>query len=84
MGHAGARRRLDRAVGPGSSPDLQDLLNNPNGCGVPLATPIGAPAGVGFVQLPQRTLGADICPQRLRARGWNRPGRIPSSRPATR
>ena len=29
------------------------------------------------MQLPQRTIGADICPQRLRARGWNRPGRIP-------
>ena len=58
--------------GPGSSPDLQDLLNNPS-CGASLASPIGAPAGVGFVALP----GAQICPQRLRARGWNRPGRIP-------
>ena len=43
----------------------------------PSGHPDGAPAGVGFVQQPQRTIGADICPQRLRARGWNRPGRIP-------
>ena len=66
----------DGSTGPSgdTSPDLQDLLNNPNGCAVNLARPIGAPAGVGFVALPT---GADICPQRLRARGWNRPGRIP-------
>ena len=76
----GARRfpaTARRGRRAGSSPDLQDLLNNPNCGGVPLATPIGAPAGLGFVPLAQRTLGADICPLRLRARGWNRPGRIP-------
>ena len=68
----------DGSTGPsgaGPSPDLHDLLNGGN-CGASLASPIGAPAGVGFVQLPQRAVGADICPRRLRARGWNRPGRI--------
>jgi hypothetical protein len=67
----------DGSTGPsgGTSPDLQDLLNNPD-CGVSLATPIGAPGGAGFVALPSR-IGADICPRRLRARGWNRPARIP-------
>lgn len=70
----------DGSTGPtgGFSPDLQDMLNNPNCGGVPLATPIGAPAGRGFVALAQgAAIGADICPLRLRARGWNRPGRIP-------
>jgi hypothetical protein len=68
----------DAATGPssGRSPDLQDMLQQENSCGVSLATPIGAPAGVGFVALPSR-IGADVCPQRLRARDWNRPGRIP-------
>ena len=73
----------DGSTGPSgdASPDLQDLLNNPEGCAVSLATPIGAPAGVGFVALPGRAIGADICPLRLRARGWNRPGRIPVLEP---
>ncbi len=74
----------DGSTGPsgaGPSPDLQDLLGNPNCGGVPLATPIGAPAGVGFVALPARTTGATICPRPLRARGWNRPGRIPGLAP---
>lgn len=67
----------DGSTGPsgsGPSPDLQDLLNSGD-CGASLASPIGARAGVGFVAAPAPT-GADICPQRLRARGWNRPGRI--------
>ena len=56
----------DGSTGPSGdfSPDLQDLLNNPEGCAVSLATPIALP-------------GDDFCPRRLRARTWNRPGRIP-------
>ena len=39
----------DGSTGPSgnTSPDLQDLLNNPEGCAVPLATPIGARAASG-------------------------------------
>ncbi|HEX2771608.1 MAG TPA: hypothetical protein VHN18_04155 [Micromonosporaceae bacterium] len=68
----------DGSTGPsgsGPSPELQDLLNSDN-CSVSLASPIGAPAGIGFVALPNQ-VGADICPARWRARGWNRPGPIP-------
>ena len=64
----------------GSSPDLQDMLQQENSCSLSLATPIGAPAGVGFVALPGR-LGVDYCPRRLRARTWNRPGRLPGLAP---
>jgi hypothetical protein len=55
----------DGSTGPSgaTSPDLQDLLNNPEGCAVSLATPIALPDD-------------DFCPRRLRARTWNRPGRI--------
>ena len=72
----------DGSTGPsgGTSPDLQDLLNNPDGCAVSLATPIAVPGRVGFVALPGG-LGDDFCPRRLRARTWNRPGRIPVLEP---
>ena len=64
----------DGSSGPSgdTSPDLQDLLNG-HDCSSSLATPIGARAGAGFVALP----GERFCPQRLRARGWNRPAHIP-------
>jgi hypothetical protein len=65
----------------GQTPDLPQMLQQENACGVSLATPIGARGGAGFVALPERIVGADICPQRLRARGWNRPGRIPVLEP---
>lgn len=64
----------------GTTPELQDLLNGDAECSLPLATPIGAQAGAGFVALPRQP-NADICPQRLRARGWNRPGRISALEP---
>ena len=65
----------DGSTGPSgdTSPDLQDLLNNPEGCAVPLATPISTAALFRPIGLP----GDDFCPRRLRARGWNRPGAIP-------
>ena len=64
----------DGSTGPSgdASPDLQDLLNNPEGCAVSLATPISARALFAPIALP----GDDFCPRRLRARTWNRPGRI--------
>jgi hypothetical protein len=67
----------DGSTGPsgGTSPDLQDLLNSPD-CGVSAATPIAAPARFQRLALPNQ-LGDDFCPQRLRARTWNRPARIP-------